>query len=209
MVLYIIFWEFGSAFFEWHSLPNLNTFEIFSFAPKWMELSHVRPHFLRGSSLQVSRKPHGRTSCISKHCGRYYNMQPSRVPTLLMPSTRLRDSCVSPTDEHWGAVKRILRYLKGSVDHGLLISNRSSFELHAYTDADWAGCPDDRRSTSGFCVFLGTNLLSWGSKKQHTVSRSSTEADTVLWQPHVPNLFGYSSSFKNCMYLSRLNRFVV
>jgi histone deacetylase 1/2 len=83
----------------------------------------------------------------------------------------------SPTDEHWNGVKRILRYLKGTLHFGLHISSTSSFELHAYSDADWAGCPDDRRSTSGFCVFLGSNLLSWGSKKQSTVSRSTTEAE--------------------------------
>jgi hypothetical protein len=83
----------------------------------------------------------------------------------------------SPTDEHWNGVKRILRYLKGTLSYGLQIRAHSSFDLHAYSDADWAGCPDDRRSTSGFCVFLGSNLLSWGSKKQNTVSKSSTEAE--------------------------------
>jgi Reverse transcriptase (RNA-dependent DNA polymerase) len=83
----------------------------------------------------------------------------------------------SPTDEHCNGVKRILRYLKGTLFFGLHIYNHSSFELHAYSDADWAGCPDDQRSTLGFCVFLGRNLLSWGSKKQTTVSKSSTEAE--------------------------------
>lgn len=83
----------------------------------------------------------------------------------------------SPSEEHWLAVKRILRYLKGTIHLGLHVSATSSLDLHAYSDADWAGCPDDRRSTSGFCVFLGSNLLSWGSKKQSTVSRSSTEAE--------------------------------
>jgi hypothetical protein len=83
----------------------------------------------------------------------------------------------SPTDEHWNGVKRILRYLKGTLFYGLHIRVNSSFDLHAYSDADWAGCPDDRRSTSGFYVFLGSNLLSWGFKKQTTVSRSNTEAE--------------------------------
>jgi hypothetical protein len=83
----------------------------------------------------------------------------------------------SPTDAHWNGVKRILRYLKNTLTYGLHIQTHNSFDLHAYSDADWAGCLDDRRSTSGFCVFIGSNLLSWGSKKQIAVSKSSTETE--------------------------------
>ncbi|KAJ1698432.1 hypothetical protein LUZ63_006944 [Rhynchospora breviuscula] len=83
----------------------------------------------------------------------------------------------SPTIIHWTAVKRILRYLCGTPTHGLLIHSSSSLAIHAYSDSDWAGCPDDRRSTSGFCIYLGSNLISWSAKKQPTVSRSSTEAE--------------------------------
>ncbi|KAJ1704569.1 hypothetical protein LUZ63_004348 [Rhynchospora breviuscula] len=81
-----------------------------------------------------------------------------------------------PTETHWQLVKRILRYLKGTLSHGMLI-RPSSLTVNAYCDADWAGCPDDRRSTTGFAVYMGENLISWSSKKQSTVSRSSTEAE--------------------------------
>ena len=82
-----------------------------------------------------------------------------------------------PSITHWIAVKRILRYLHGTLQEGLFFSSSSSFEIHAYSDADWAGCADDRRSTSGYCIFLGSNIISWSAKKQATVSRSSTEAE--------------------------------
>jgi hypothetical protein len=79
------------------------------------------------------------------------------------------------TTAHWTTVKRVLRYLKGSAAHGLFYT-KGSITLNAFCDFDWAGNPDDRRSTTGFCIFLGHNLISWSTKKQHVVSRSSTEA---------------------------------
>jgi hypothetical protein len=82
-----------------------------------------------------------------------------------------------PRETHLNLVKRILRYIKGTTHLGLQLHRSSSNELIAYSDADWAGCPDTRKSTSGFCVFYGTNLVSWSSRRQHTVSRSSAEAE--------------------------------
>jgi histone deacetylase 1/2 len=83
----------------------------------------------------------------------------------------------SPTTVHWEAVKRILRYIKGTAAVGLKIRKSNSMLISAFADADWAGCPDDRRSTGRFAVFLGCNLVSWCARKQATVSRSSTEAE--------------------------------
>jgi hypothetical protein len=70
----------------------------------------------------------------------------------------------------------VLRYLKNSVDHGLLYT-KGPLTLSAYCDVDWAGIPDDRKSTSGSAIFLGNYLVSWSAKKQAIVSRSSTEAE--------------------------------
>ncbi|XP_071688698.1 uncharacterized mitochondrial protein AtMg00810-like [Rutidosis leptorrhynchoides] len=82
-----------------------------------------------------------------------------------------------PREQHFSALKRILRYIQGTLDLGLQLFASSTTSLTAYSDADWAGCPTTRRSTSGYCVFLGNNLLSWSSKRQLTPSRSSAEAE--------------------------------
>jgi hypothetical protein len=78
---------------------------------------------------------------------------------------------------HYATVLRILRYLKGTLFHGLHFSSQSSLTLQAYSDADWVGDPTDRRSTTGYCFLLGDSLISWRSKKQSVVARSSTEAE--------------------------------
>jgi hypothetical protein len=82
-----------------------------------------------------------------------------------------------PREPHLALLKRILRYVKGTLSTGLHIGAGPVSSFTAYSDADWAGCPDSRRSTSGYCVFLGDNLVSWSSKRQTTVSRSSAEAE--------------------------------
>ncbi|GAV82123.1 hypothetical protein CFOL_v3_25576, partial [Cephalotus follicularis] len=72
----------------------------------------------------------------------------------------------APRTTHFSAVLRILRYIKGTLFHDLHFSSETLFALHAFYDADWAGDPTDRRSTTGYCFFLGTSLISWRSKKQ-------------------------------------------
>nr|XP_020167903.1 uncharacterized mitochondrial protein AtMg00810-like [Aegilops tauschii subsp. strangulata] len=80
-----------------------------------------------------------------------------------------------PREQHLALVKCILRYIRGSSTHGLHLRRSTPLDLVAYSDADWAGCLDTRRSTSGYAMFLGDALVSWSSKRQPTVSRSSAE----------------------------------
>ncbi|KAA0046194.1 putative mitochondrial protein [Cucumis melo var. makuwa] len=83
----------------------------------------------------------------------------------------------SPKLIHWQLVKRILRYLKGSLSHGLWLQCSTNLSIVGFVDADWASDPDDMKSTSGYCVYFGNTLVSWGSKKQSIISQSSTEAE--------------------------------
>ena len=73
------------------------------------------------------------------------------------------------------AIKRILRYLKGTIIHGLSLQSASSLDLQGYSDVDWTYFPDDRHITFGFCVFLSPNLIPWSSAKQKSVSKSPIE----------------------------------
>ncbi|GJY13118.1 ribonuclease H-like domain-containing protein [Tanacetum coccineum] len=82
-----------------------------------------------------------------------------------------------PSEPHFAALKRILRYVRGTMYFGLQLYAFATTSLVGYTNADWAGCPSIRRSTSGYYVFLGNNLLSWSAKCQHTLSHSNAKVE--------------------------------
>ena len=83
----------------------------------------------------------------------------------------------SPTVDNWAAVEHILCYLKRAPGRGILYSNHGHNRVECFTDADWAGSKEDKISTSGYCVFVDGNLVSWKSKKQGVVSHSSAESE--------------------------------
>jgi hypothetical protein len=108
----------------------------------------------------------------------------------------------APSSIHWIAAKRVLRYLQGTLDHGLYYT-KSNLQVNAFCDSDWASCPDDRRSTTGFAIFLGDCLIAWSAKKQAVVSRSSTEAEYRSLSITVAELFWIRMLFKELrIYLS-------
>ncbi|KAJ0622361.1 putative RNA-directed DNA polymerase [Helianthus annuus] len=78
---------------------------------------------------------------------------------------------------HWQALKRVLRYLKGTVHYGLYLHHDSPLSLHAFSESDWGGVNDGGRSTTAYILYLGANIISWRSSRQKTVSRSSTKAE--------------------------------
>ncbi|XP_047314481.1 uncharacterized mitochondrial protein AtMg00810-like [Impatiens glandulifera] len=83
----------------------------------------------------------------------------------------------SPTEDHFLAVKRILRYVKGTLHFGLLFTKHHDSSILGYSNADWARCVETRRSAYGYSIFLGGNLVYWSAKKQSTVARSSCESE--------------------------------
>ena len=115
-------------------------------------------------------------------------------PDIAYPVSIVSQFMSSPTVDHWATVEHILCYLKAGPGRGILYGNHGHKKVECFTDADWAGSKDDRRSTSGYCVFVGGNLVSWKSKKQNVVSRSSAESEyramaqatcEVMWIHHL------------------------
>ena len=124
-------------------------------------------------------------------------------PDIAFAISKVCQFMANPTEDHWSVVKWILRYLKHTINHCLFLHRDTTFTLQAFSDANWASCPDDRRSTTGYCLYLGRNLISWTSRKQRTISHSSTESEyravaqattEIVWLQSLLSELGISSS---------------
>ena len=98
-------------------------------------------------------------------------------PDIAFAVNKLAQFMHRPMTGHWSLAKRLMQYLRGTISHGLLLCRDSPISLHAYSNADWVDNKDDRTFTSAYVIFLGSNVISWCSRKQRTVARSSTEAE--------------------------------
>ncbi|PKU87036.1 Retrovirus-related Pol polyprotein from transposon TNT 1-94 [Dendrobium catenatum] len=118
-----------------------------------------------------------------------------------------------PLPPHFYLLKRLLRYIRGTLHYGLPIT-KSNLILKSFSDADWAGDPITRKSTSGYCSFLGDTLISWTVKKQRTVSRSSTESEyralaalttDIVWLRRLLTKFGISQNYPTDLYCDNMS----
>ncbi|KAG6430109.1 hypothetical protein SASPL_108170 [Salvia splendens] len=100
-------------------------------------------------------------------------------PDILYATGLVSHYMENPTTSHFKATKRILRYLRGTIDYGLFYSHTNDYKLVGYSDSDWAGDNDDRKSTSGYVFYMGDTAFTWMYKKQPIVTLSTCEAEYV------------------------------
>ncbi|KAG7533536.1 Zinc finger CCHC-type superfamily [Arabidopsis thaliana x Arabidopsis arenosa] len=152
-------------------------------------------NLIKRFDMQTSKTAHTPMSTASKltkdEAGQAVDQKLYRamIGSLLYLTASRPDLCYSvglcaryqacPRVSHLNAVKRIIKYVKGTVEYGLFYTKHTNHNLAGFCDADWSGCLDGRRSTSGGCFFLGNNLIAWHSKKQNCVSISSTQAEYI------------------------------
>ena len=123
-----------------------------------------------------SSPPHDDILSYRRLVGKLLYLTTTR-PDIAFVVQQLSQFLNAPTTTHYDTACRVVKYLKWTPGQGLLFRRDSQLQLLGSTDADWAGCLDSRRSTSGYCFFLGSSLVSWRAKKQHTIARSSSEAE--------------------------------
>jgi hypothetical protein len=96
-------------------------------------------------------------------------------PDICFSVNTLSEFQVEPRHEHWTTAKHVLRYIHGTLNYGLRYTTSIYIQLHGFTDSDWAGSVEDKKSTSGMCFILGSVMISWGSKKQKFVALSTVK----------------------------------
>jgi len=134
-------------------------------------------------------------------------------PYIAFSTNKLAQFVQNPRTVHWTALKRVLRYLAGSCKKSVFISTTAPLNLHAYSDADWAGDKVDYISTTGYLLYLCSTPISWSSRKQRSVARSSTEveyealantASELLWVLSLLTELGHTPKANLVIYCDNL-----
>jgi hypothetical protein len=101
-------------------------------------------------------------------------------PNICFVVNTLSQFQVEPRQEHWIAAKHVLRYIRGIINYGLRYTTSSDSQLHGFTDSDWVGSAEDRKSTSGMCFSLGSAMISWGNRKHKSIALNTVEAEYMV-----------------------------
>jgi Reverse transcriptase (RNA-dependent DNA polymerase) len=129
-----------------------------------------------GSKVIANKEPFEDVKLFQRLVGKLIYLTITR-PDISYVVSYISQFMQNPLKGHMELVNQLLRYLKLAPGRGILMTNNGQTEIEGYVDADWAGSPHDRKSTTGYCMFVGKNLVSWKSKKQDVVARSSAEAE--------------------------------
>ena len=121
-------------------------------------------------------------------------------PDIAFSVYKLARYCSKPSTDHWSAVKRLLRYIKGTSNYGLLFSKQCSDECVGFTDADWAGNLEDRKSTSGYCFIMNGSCICWNYSKQNCVALSTAESEYIALSCAVQEACWLTSLFTELDY---------
>lgn len=134
-------------------------------------------------------------------------------PNIAFVTNRLSQSMHAPNDTQMQALKRLLRYLKGTIHHDLFLKRGQPLRVTAFSDSDWGGASENGRSTTGYAIYLGPNIISWKSMRQKSVSRSSTEAEykaianassEVTWITHLLSELGVTLAQTPVLYCDNI-----
>ncbi|GJY30360.1 ribonuclease H-like domain-containing protein [Tanacetum coccineum] len=158
-----------------YCLELINEFGLLASKPSYISM---QPNISLSSEPKDDDPLHENVTGYQKLIGKLINLTITR-PVIAYTVSSLSQFMHSPLKSHLKTALKVIKYLESSLGKGINVikSSASSIDLNAYTDADWTRCTDTRRSVTGFCIFMNGSLLSWKSKKQNTISKSSTEAE--------------------------------
>ncbi|XP_038896547.1 secreted RxLR effector protein 161-like [Benincasa hispida] len=120
----------------------------------------------------------------------------------------------APTNIHWQATKRVLRYISATRHHGLLFQPNTDLQLTTFSDANWASNIDDRKSIAAYCVYVDNNLISWSSKKQTMVARSNTKSEyrvlahaiaEIIWLKQLMSELQIQTTYKPILWCDNIS----
>jgi hypothetical protein len=146
------------------------------------KMADAKPVSTPGVNLEVAKegKPLESSKIYMEVCGCLSHLQNCTRPDITYAVGMICREMQNPTEQSWAAVKRLLRYLKGTSSHGIHYSkNEERIQIVGYADADWAGCKETRKSTSGYIFLMANGAVSWASKKQAVVALSTVEAEYI------------------------------